>query len=263
MTAILHRCTLGATVVGVSGQPVEVDPIPPNSGVEISIPLVFEEENSTIENVISTESYEPTPKRNHEAPKGGWKEGAANSVSINDDLLVDLSVLVLPTAKGSVEDFRRCRYFHALASFNRRGDKKDHEGGVLVNWELGSDLGGKSALQADKLARLSTGLSKLTSNELPTLFKKSYSDDDDDDDDDDSVPYFHIRQYGDSSQPVGYRGNAPTFAWRESGNPFWKNTTLSTPDLDSNLDFPVIGSQVYFESSALDHAAIEAGSYYC
>nr|CAD7396318.1 unnamed protein product [Timema poppensis] len=52
----------GATVVGVSDQPVEVDAIPPNSGVEISIPLVFEEESGT-ENVILMESYEPTPKR--------------------------------------------------------------------------------------------------------------------------------------------------------------------------------------------------------
>nr|CAD7398316.1 unnamed protein product [Timema cristinae] len=35
-------------------------------------------------------------------------------------------------------------------------------------------------------------------------------------------------------------------------------TTLSTPNIDSNLDLPVIGSPVYCESSALDHAANEA-----
>nr|CAD7443745.1 unnamed protein product [Timema bartmani] len=35
--------------------------------------------------------------------------------------------------------------------------------------------------------------------------------------------------------------------------------TLTTPDRDSNLVLPVIGSLVYCESSALDHAATEAG----
>nr|CAD7408547.1 unnamed protein product [Timema cristinae] len=34
-----------------------------------------------------------------------------------------------------------------------------------------------------------------------------------------------------------------------------------TPDRDSNLDLPVIGSLVYCESSALDHAATEAGYF--
>nr|CAD7460708.1 unnamed protein product [Timema tahoe] len=38
-----------------------------------------------------------------------------------------------------------------------------------------------------------------------------------------------------------------------------EKNTLSTPDRDSNLDLPVIGSLVYCESSALDHAATEAG----
>nr|CAD7407255.1 unnamed protein product [Timema cristinae] len=38
----------------------------------------------------------------------------------------------------------------------------------------------------------------------------------------------------------------------------WK--TLSTPDRDSNLDFLIIGSLVYGEISALDHAATEAAS---
>nr|CAD7602927.1 unnamed protein product [Timema genevievae] len=33
---------------------------------------------------------------------------------------------------------------------------------------------------------------------------------------------------------------------------------MSTPDRDSNLILPVIGSPVYCESSALDHAATEA-----
>nr|CAD7458112.1 unnamed protein product [Timema tahoe] len=36
-------------------------------------------------------------------------------------------------------------------------------------------------------------------------------------------------------------------------------TTSSTPDKDSNLDLPVIGSLVYCESSALDHAATKVG----
>ncbi|CAG2055745.1 unnamed protein product [Timema podura] len=35
--------------------------------------------------------------------------------------------------------------------------------------------------------------------------------------------------------------------------------TLGTPDQDSNLDIPVIGSLVYCESSALDHAVTEVG----
>nr|CAD7464398.1 unnamed protein product [Timema tahoe] len=35
-------------------------------------------------------------------------------------------------------------------------------------------------------------------------------------------------------------------------------TTLSTSDQDSNLDLPVIGSLVYHESNALDHAATKA-----
>nr|CAD7411428.1 unnamed protein product [Timema poppensis] len=42
----------------------------------------------------------------------------------------------------------------------------------------------------------------------------------------------------------------------------WKTIlekTLSTPDRDLNLDLPVIGSLVYCESSALDHAATKWG----
>nr|CAD7590070.1 unnamed protein product [Timema genevievae] len=42
---------------------------------------------------------------------------------------------------------------------------------------------------------------------------------------------------------------------------FGIKTPFSTPDRDSNLDIPVIGSLVYSESSALDHAATEADSY--
>nr|CAD7424449.1 unnamed protein product [Timema monikensis] len=44
---------------------------------------------------------------------------------------------------------------------------------------------------------------------------------------------------------------------RESGKLFRK-TTLSTPDQDSILNLSVIGSLVYCESSALNHAATEA-----
>nr|CAD7409968.1 unnamed protein product [Timema poppensis] len=43
-----------------------------------------------------------------------------------------------------------------------------------------------------------------------------------------------------------------------SGKLLLKNS-LSTPDQDSNLDLPVIGSLVYCKSSVLDHAVTEAG----
>nr|CAD7393876.1 unnamed protein product [Timema cristinae] len=39
-------------------------------------------------------------------------------------------------------------------------------------------------------------------------------------------------------------------------------TTLSTPDRDSNLDLPINSSRVYCETSAFDHAAIEADILY-
>ncbi|CAG2056972.1 unnamed protein product, partial [Timema podura] len=39
---------------------------------------------------------------------------------------------------------------------------------------------------------------------------------------------------------VEFRGSEPAFAWRESGKPFRKNHP-SSPDRDSNLDFPVLG----------------------
>nr|CAD7457790.1 unnamed protein product [Timema tahoe] len=41
-------------------------------------------------------------------------------------------------------------------------------------------------------------------------------------------------------------------------NHFGGKTTLRTPDRDSNLGLPVIGSLVYCKSSALDHMATEA-----
>nr|CAD7587663.1 unnamed protein product [Timema genevievae] len=42
---------------------------------------------------------------------------------------------------------------------------------------------------------------------------------------------------------VEYRGVEPAFAWRESGKPFLGKTTPSSPDRDSNLDLPVLGSR--------------------
>nr|CAD7402817.1 unnamed protein product [Timema poppensis] len=56
---------------------------------------------------------------------------------------------------------------------------------------------------------------------------------------------------------VIFVGSVLTFTWRDSEKPFWK-TILSTPDRDSNLNLPIIGSLVYCESSALDHTPIEA-----
>nr|CAD7599313.1 unnamed protein product [Timema genevievae] len=43
----------------------------------------------------------------------------------------------------------------------------------------------------------------------------------------------------------------------DSGKTILTKTTFSTPDRDSNLDFPVIGSLVYCESSTFGHAATE------
>nr|CAD7430383.1 unnamed protein product [Timema monikensis] len=57
-------------------------------------------------------------------------------------------------------------------------------------------------------------------------------------------------------------GSVPAFVWRESGNPFRKNT-LSTPGRDLNLDLPVSGNLVYCKRSALVHAATEAGRDGC
>nr|CAD7452944.1 unnamed protein product [Timema tahoe] len=53
----------------------------------------------------------------------------------------------------------------------------------------------------------------------------------------------------------------PHLRGRRVENHFGK-TTLSTPDQDSNLDLPVIGSLVYYESSALDHAVFEAVQHF-
>nr|CAD7569758.1 unnamed protein product [Timema californicum] len=57
-------------------------------------------------------------------------------------------------------------------------------------------------------------------------------------------------------------GSVPLFAWRESENHFG-NTTLGTPERDSNLYFLIIGGLVYFESSALDHAANRSVLLHC
>nr|CAD7594926.1 unnamed protein product [Timema genevievae] len=50
------------------------------------------------------------------------------------------------------------------------------------------------------------------------------------------------------------KGSVLAFAGERVENNFGK-AILSTPDRDSNLDLPVIGSLVYYESSALNHAA--------
>nr|CAD7601875.1 unnamed protein product [Timema genevievae] len=54
------------------------------------------------------------------------------------------------------------------------------------------------------------------------------------------------RIYSEEVWPHLYRGRGEIHL----GKP-----TLSTPDRDSNLDFPVIGSLVYCKSSALNHVA--------
>nr|CAD7588582.1 unnamed protein product [Timema genevievae] len=40
---------------------------------------------------------------------------------------------------------------------------------------------------------------------------------------------------------------------------YFRKTTPSTPDQDSNLDIPIIGGLAYYKSSALDHTATEEG----
>nr|CAD7453351.1 unnamed protein product [Timema tahoe] len=57
---------------------------------------------------------------------------------------------------------------------------------------------------------------------------------------------------------VVLRIKVPKFAWRDSVKPFGISP-LSTLGQDWNLDLPVIGSLVYYDSNALDHAATEAG----
>nr|CAD7426032.1 unnamed protein product [Timema monikensis] len=56
------------------------------------------------------------------------------------------------------------------------------------------------------------------------------------------------------------RLSVPAFAWKDSGKQFWKNHPQYIPDRDSNLDLPVVGSLVYFESSALDHVDTNVGN---
>nr|CAD7402432.1 unnamed protein product [Timema cristinae] len=62
----------------------------------------------------------------------------------------------------------------------------------------------------------------------------------------------HVEEKGVGSLVHESTGSVPTFAWRESGKPYCGKITLSTPDRDSNLDLPVIGSLVHRESIALD-----------
>nr|CAD7443438.1 unnamed protein product [Timema bartmani] len=54
------------------------------------------------------------------------------------------------------------------------------------------------------------------------------------------------------------RGNLPAFVWDVMGGNVLGKTTPSSPDRDSILDFPVIGSLVYCKSNTLEHAAIKA-----
>nr|CAD7413555.1 unnamed protein product [Timema poppensis] len=55
------------------------------------------------------------------------------------------------------------------------------------------------------------------------------------------------------------RGSEPALAWRESGKPFRKKTTLSSPDRDSNLDLPrPQQSSFNTTTSALANYATEA-----
>ncbi|CAG2053297.1 unnamed protein product [Timema podura] len=55
------------------------------------------------------------------------------------------------------------------------------------------------------------------------------------------------------------KGSVPTYAWRVRVENYFEKTTLSTPNRDSNLTLPIIGSLVvYCENSALDHEATKA-----
>nr|CAD7574183.1 unnamed protein product [Timema californicum] len=67
-----------------------------------------------------------------------------------------------------------------------------------------------------------------------------------------------------SFYPLGlyaiFRASVSAFAWRGSGEPFWK-PHLNTPNLYLNLKLFVIGSLVYSESSTLDHVGTKA--VYC
>nr|CAD7604715.1 unnamed protein product [Timema genevievae] len=56
-----------------------------------------------------------------------------------------------------------------------------------------------------------------------------------------------------------FSGSEPTFAWREGGKPFRKHPLPPiSPDRDSNLDLPVLGSLAQHETSALANYATEA-----
>nr|CAD7449725.1 unnamed protein product [Timema bartmani] len=50
----------------------------------------------------------------------------------------------------------------------------------------------------------------------------------------------------------------PAFTWRESGKHFRKPTP-SSPERDSYLDLPILGSQAQHETSALTNYTTEAG----
>nr|CAD7589628.1 unnamed protein product [Timema genevievae] len=55
------------------------------------------------------------------------------------------------------------------------------------------------------------------------------------------------------------KGSEPAFAWRKESH--FGKIVLSTPDLDLNLDLPVIGNLVHCKRSVSDHAATEAVQY--
>nr|CAD7439566.1 unnamed protein product [Timema bartmani] len=56
---------------------------------------------------------------------------------------------------------------------------------------------------------------------------------------------------------VEYRGSEPAFAWWERGKPL-SNPTSSSPEQDSSLNLPVLGSLAQHETSALANYATEA-----
>nr|CAD7257857.1 unnamed protein product [Timema shepardi] len=58
---------------------------------------------------------------------------------------------------------------------------------------------------------------------------------------------------------VGFSKSVPELAWRKSGKNIG-GEFLTTPNRDSNLDPPVIGSLVQHDGDALDHATNKAGA---
>nr|CAD7437463.1 unnamed protein product [Timema bartmani] len=58
-------------------------------------------------------------------------------------------------------------------------------------------------------------------------------------------------------QLTSFTGSKPAFAWRKSGKPFRENHH-SSPERESNLDLPVLGSLAQHETSALANYATEA-----